>query len=256
MRFGLILAINARMLIGCGLLMLIPAMLDIFYQHNIVNAFILSSGLTVSVGMLLYFLTPKTQDSLHPKEMFITTTLMWMLYALFAAIPFYLPPHPVSFTNAVFESVSGLTTTGATIFSNVDELSMGTLFWRSMTQWFGGVGIIVVALIVLPALRVGGMQFFATESVLLSERINPTVRKSVRDILGYFLLLTVVCSVCLWWAGMSPFDAVNHAMTTISTGGFSTHDASIAYYHNPMIEWIIIVFMFIVTMFLSRDIGF
>ena len=245
MRFGLIFAINARMLICCGMLMIIPALIDFFSQHDMANAFTLSSAFTISVGALLYFLTPKEQDSLYPKEMFLTTTLMWLLYALFAAIPFYLPPHPVSFTNAFFESVSGLTTTGATIFSNIDSLSAGTLFWRSMTQWFGGIGIIVVALVVLPALRIGGMQLFATESVILSERISPTVRKSVRDILSYFILLTVMCGGCLWWAGMSPFDAMNHAMTTMATGGFSTHDASIAYYHSSSIEWILIVFMFL-----------
>jgi len=245
MRFGLILAINARMLMCCGMLMMIPALMDFFHQHDMANAFTLSSGLTISVGMLLFFLTPKEQDSLYPKEMFLTTTLMWLLYALFAAIPFYLPPNPVSFTNAFFESVSGLTTTGATIFSNIDNLSAGTLFWRSMTQWFGGIGIIVVALVVLPTLRIGGMQLFATESVILSERISPTVRKSVRDILFYFILLTVCCGICLWWCGMSPFDAVNHAMTTIATGGFSTHDASIAYYHNSTLEWVLIAFMFL-----------
>jgi len=245
MRFGLIFAINARMLICCGMLMVIPALIDFFCQHDMANAFTLSSAFTISVGALLYFLTPKEQDSLYPKEMFFTTTLMWLLYALFAAIPFCLPPAPVSFTNAFFESVSGLTTTGATIFSNIDSLSSGTLFWRSMTQWFGGIGIIVVALVVLPALRIGGMQLFATESVILSERISPTVRKSVRDILLYFIFLTVTCGACLWWGGMSPFDAMNHAMTTMATGGFSTHDASIAYYHSSSVEWILIVFMFL-----------
>ena len=245
MRFGLILAINARMLICCGLLMMIPALMDFVQHHGMANAFTLSSGLTISVGLLLYFLTPKEQDSLYPKEMFLTTTLMWLLYALFAAIPFFLPPHPVSFTNAFFESVSGLTTTGATIFSNIDNLSEGTLFWRSMTQWFGGIGIIVVALVVLPTLRIGGMQLFATESVILSERISPTVRKSVRDILLYFMFLTLCCGACLWWAGMTPFDSVNHAMTTIATGGFSTHDASIAYFHSSTIEWIVLGFMFL-----------
>ncbi|MBP5344451.1 MAG: TrkH family potassium uptake protein [Alphaproteobacteria bacterium] len=245
MRFGLIFAINARMLICCGMLMMVPALMDLFYQHDMANAFTLAGGFTLAVGFLLYFLTPKEQEPLYPKEMFLTTTLMWLLYALFAAIPFYLPPNPVSFANAFFESVSGLTTTGASIFSTIDKLSPGTLFWRSMTQWFGGIGIIVVALVVLPALRIGGMQLFATESVILSERISPTVRKSVRDILIYFVLLTMCCGVCLWVAGMGVFDAINHAMTTMATGGFSTHDESIAYYQNTSIEWVLIGFMFL-----------
>lgn len=212
-------------------------------RNSTSEVFCTASAITMAMGMLLYFLTPKNQDSLYPKEMFLTTTLIWLLYAIFSAIPFYLLPQKLSVTDALFESISGLTTTGATILDNLESLSMGTLFWRSMMQWFGGIGIVMVALIVLPALRIGGMQLFATESVILSERISPTVRKSVRDIVVYFVLLTCLCGICLWWVGMTPFDAVNHALTTVATGGFSTHDASIAFYHNPALEWVIIVFM-------------
>ena len=243
MRFGLIFAICARMLTGCGILMLVPALIDFCMGSATSEIFCTASAMTMATGMLLYILTPKDQDSLYPKEMFLTTTLIWVLYAAFSAMPFYLLPQKLSVADAFFESISGLTTTGATILDNLESLSMGTLFWRSMMQWFGGIGIVVVALIVLPTLRIGGMQLFATESVILSERISPTVRKSVRDILIYFVLLTCICGVSLWCAGMTPFDAVNHALTTVSTGGFSTHDASIAYFHNSTLEWVIIVFM-------------
>ena len=120
--------------------------------------------------------------------MFLTTTLMWLLFAMFSAIPFYLPPHAMTLADAFFESMSGLTGTGATILTDLEAETAGTLLWRSMIQWLGGVGIIVVAMIVLPTLQIGGMQLFATESGALSERINPTMRQSIRDILIYYVL--------------------------------------------------------------------
>ena len=149
----------------------------------------------------------------------------------------------MTLADAFFEAMSGLTGTGATILNNLEAETPGTLLWRSMSQWLGGIGIIVVALSILPKLQIGGMQLFATESSMLSERINPTMRQSIRDILIYFILLSVLCAFCLYFSGMNFFDAVNHAMTTISTGGFSTHDQGIAYFHKPAIEWTLIVFM-------------
>ncbi len=243
MRFSRIFSINALMLMGCGFLMLVPALVDAFSQKNILNPFALSASFTLLSGLLMYLLCPKEQTPLRPKEMFLTTTLMWLFYAAFSALPFYLPPHAMSLADAFFESMSGLTSTGATILTDLEHESMGTLLWRSMSQWLGGVGIIVVALIVLPTLQIGGMQLFATESTMLSERISPTMRQSIRDILIYFMGLTALCGVCLFISGMNLFDSINHAMTTIATGGFSTHDNSIAYFNSAAIEWVIIVFM-------------
>ncbi|MBQ4472527.1 MAG: TrkH family potassium uptake protein [Alphaproteobacteria bacterium] len=243
MRFGLIFSINALMLMGCGLLMLIPAIADALTGQGWANAFTISSGITLLIGLFLYLICPKQKEPLHTKEMFLTTTLMWLLYAVFSAMPFYFPPHALTLTDAFFESMSGLTGTGATIFSNLESESTGILLWRSMSQWFGAMGIIVITLIVLPTLKIGGMQLFSTESSMLSERINPTMRQSIRDILIYFVFLSLACTVALWAAGMTPFDAVNHAMTTLSTGGFSTHDASIMYFNRPAIQWVIIFFM-------------
>ena len=245
MRFGLILSINALMLMACGGLMLIPALVDFWSSKVFLNAFSLSSILTVLTGLFLYLICPKEKSPLKAKEMFLTTTLMWVLYAAFSALPFYLPPHTMSFTDAIFESVSGLTTTGATVLTNLESETRGILLWRSLSQWIGGIGIIVVALIVLPTLQIGGMQLFATESAMLSERINPTMRQSIRDILIYFVIMSLLCTFALWGAGMNFFDAINHAMTTLSSGGFSTHDTSIAYFKSPIIEWIIIFFMLV-----------
>ena len=243
MRFSRIFAINSLMLMGCGLLMLFPAVVDAITQRNIINPFTLSAAFTLLIGLFVFMCCPKEQTPLHPKEMFLTTTLMWILYATFSAIPYYLPPHAMTLADAFFESMSGLTGTGATILNDLENETQGTLLWRSMSQWLGGIGIIVVALSILPKLQIGGMQLFATESSMLSERINPTMRQSIRDILIYFLILSGLCAVCLWFAGMTPFDAINHSMATISTGGFSTHDQSVAYFHNPAIEWVMIVFM-------------
>jgi len=223
--------------------MLAPACLDAITQHNIINPFSISSLLTLSIGLFTFIFCSKEQTPLHPKEMFLTTTLMWILYATFSAIPYYLPPHAMTIADAFFESMSGLTGTGATILNDLEHETAGTLLWRSMSQWLGGIGIIVVALSILPKLQIGGMQLFATESSMLSERINPTMRQSIRDILIYFLILSILCALCLWIVGMTPFDAINHAMTTISTGGFSTHDAGIAYFNNPAVEWVMIFFM-------------
>ena len=243
MRFSRIFAINSLMLIGCGLLMFIPAIVDTITQHNPVNPFSLSALLTTLTGLFVFMCCPKEQTPLHPKEMFLTTTLMWLLYATFSALPYYLPPHAMTLADAFFEAMSGLTGTGATILNSLENETAGTLLWRSMSQWLGGIGIIVVALSILPKLQIGGMQLFATESSMLSERINPTMRQSIRDILIYFILLSVLCTVCLYFSGMNFFDAINHAMTTISTGGFSTHDQGIAYFHQPAIEWVMIFFM-------------
>ena len=243
MRFSRIFAINSLMLMGCGILMLIPWLIDAITQHHWLNPFSSAALITIIIGLTIFILSPKDQTPLRPKEMFITTTLMWLLFALFSAIPFYLPPHNLSLADAFFESMSGLTGTGATILTNLDSETPGILLWRSITQWLGGVGIIVVALIVLPTLQIGGMQLFATESSALSERIKPTMRQSIRDILIYFILLSLACALCLWLAGMTPFDAINHAMTTLSTGGFSTHDAGIMYFQESSILWTLTIFM-------------
>ncbi len=243
MRFSRIFAINSLMLIGCGLLMFIPWVVDVVSQHHWLNPFSSAALITTITGLTIFAITPKDQTPLRPKEMFLTTTLMWLSFAAFSAIPFYLPPHNLSLADAFFESMSGFTGTGATILTNLEAETPGVLLWRSITQWLGGVGIIVVALIVLPTLQIGGMQLFATESSALSERINPTMRQSIRDILMYFVFLSVLCALCLWIAGMTPFDAINHAMTTLSTGGFSTHDTSIMYFQKPGILWTLTVFM-------------
>ena len=246
MRFKLIFSIVGFMGILCGISMMFPAFTDMFYgYHNAAKRFAVSAGLCVAVGLLIRLICGVREEPLRIKEMFLTTTLIWVFCTLFVALPFFVSVYQISWTDSVFEAMSGLTTTGATVLSGLDNMTPGILLWRSMLQWVGGAGIVIVVITILPALRIGGMQFFTTESSAGSERDLPTVIQNMRAILIYFIGLTVVCALCLKLAGMTGFDAINHAMTTISTGGFSTHDSSINYFKNSTIEWILTFFMFI-----------
>lgn len=232
------------MIIVGGMTMMIPAAVDWALRDEAsAQAFAAAAGISTAVGSLLFLLCRSPRQSFKTKEMFLTTTLTWVFYALFAALPFYLSLPALSFTDAFFEAMSGLTATGATIFADVEALSAGLLLWRSLIQWLGGAGIAIVAISIFPMLRIGGMQFFSTESAERSERDVPTVAQNMHFILGYFCLLSAACMLCLWAGGMSLFDAVNHAMTCIATGGFSTHNASVGFFQSPLLEWILIVFM-------------
>lgn len=244
MRLKLIFYIVGLMTVICGLSMTIPGILD-YINGQIVAAtrFFACAGGTVLCGLIGLALCRTEQEPLRPKEMFLTTTLIWLTFAIASTLPFYFSQYHVSLTDAFFESMSGLTTTGATIFSGLDTMDQGLLLWRSLLQWLGGLGIIVVVLTVLPTLHIGGMHFFTTESSEKSDKTAPKIAQTLKGIIYFFLFLSVLCALCLWLAGMNTFDAINHAMTTIATGGFSTKDASIGFYHSPLIEWIITIFM-------------
>lgn len=245
MRFKLVFSIIGFMSVCCGLAMLVPAATDLFYGWDgAAKRFAVSAALAVSIGVLMCLLTGTDREPLRTKEMFLATALIWISYALLSAIPFFVSEYNLSWTDSVFEAVSGLTTTGSTVLSGLDTLSPGLLLWRSMLQWIGGAGIVIVAIVVLPTLRIGGMQFFGTEASA-SNRDLPTVVQNMRAILIYFIGLTILCAGALKIAGMTGFDAINHALATISTGGFSTHDLSIGYYHSPLIEWILSGFMLV-----------
>lgn len=244
MRFSLIFNIVSRILILCGITMSIPAIVDILNNDvDSAHRLFLAAATTVLSGLAIFGLTFQPQEPLRIKEMFVTTTCVWFGFVFFAALPFYFSAYHVSFTDAFFESASGMTTTGATIFKGLDTMNHGLLLWRSMLHWMGGLGIVVVALTILPSLHIGGMHFFATESTQGDDRTSPKMIHKVHATLMCFVILTVLCTLSLWWAGMTPFDAINHAMSTIATGGFSTHDTSIGFYNSPLIEWILILFM-------------
>ena len=245
MRWQSIFSIIGFMLVLCGFMMTLPAVLDWFYNNTFsAKSFLASAALTVSFGSILLLATEQKQTPLKTKEMFLTTTLVWIFFTFFCSLPYLFSLTHISFVKAFFESVSGLTTTGATIFQDLECLSKGILFWRSLTHWMGGLGILVVAILILPTLRIGGMQLFNIEVSGETNRDAPSTFQNVSGILIYFFFLTVLSTVCLYLAGMNMFDAVNHAMSVVATGGFSTHNESIAYFNSPLIEWVIILFMF------------
>lgn len=245
MRWQPIFSIIGFMIVLCGFMMMLPATIDFFNKdYDTTIIFSITAALTVAAGSIFLLATNQIQTPLKTKEMFLTTTLIWCFYSFFCALPYFFSHPQLGFAKALFESVSGLTTTGATIFNDLEKLTDGTLFWRSLTHWMGGLGILVVAILILPTLRLGGMQLFNIEVSGESNRDAPTVFQNVSGILIYFSFLTIVSAICLKLAGMNTFDAINHAMSVTATGGFSTHNESIAYFNSPLIEWILILFMF------------
>ena len=240
-----------RIMFVVGMLMLVltvfmipPMLADLVADNADWEVFAGSALTTGFIGLMMVLISRDAwSERVRLKEGFVITVASWIMLSVFAAIPYMFMEEPLSFIDAWFEAVSGLTTTGATIFTGLDGLAEGLLLWRSLTQWIGGLGIVVMALIMLPFLRVGGMQLFQTESSDRSDKIVPHARQFIGFLALTYLLLTALCALAYRLAGMRTFDAVNHAMTTIATGGFSTHDASFGYFTSPLLHWIAIVFM-------------
>ncbi|WP_417770757.1 TrkH family potassium uptake protein [Stappia sp.] len=228
--------------VGLATAMLIPAMVDVAARNADWQAFVMSSLITGLIGLLLSVAVGGSLgDGLNMRQTFILTTLSWVTLPAFGALPFLWLG--VGYADAVFEAVSGFTTTGSTVLSGLDDLPPGLLVWRSLMQWMGGVGIIVMAIVLLPFLRIGGMQLFQSENSDRSEKIVARSIELVRLIGVSYLFLTGLCAAAFWATGMSPFDAVNHAFTTVGTGGYSTHDKSFGFFTNPATAWVAIVFM-------------
>ncbi len=215
--------------------MLIPAMVDAFVLNNDWQTFALSAFITACTGGFMILTNTEKDFTLHIRDAFLLTAFSWFCLPLFAALPFWLSDNNMSFTDSFFESMSGLTTTGSTVISNLSEQPPGILVWRSILQWLGGIGIIVMALSLLPLLRVGGMQLFKLESSE-NEKVLPSVTQLANSIGLIYVVLTLICALLYKIYGMSFFDAINHAMTTLSTGGFSTHDESMGYFENDAIR--------------------
>jgi trk system potassium uptake protein len=227
--------------------MLLPAVADAIASNPDYLAFLLAAAVTFLVGVVT---TKLTQYDLSAKltirQAFVLTPLAWVAVALFAALPFHFSDYAQlrgSFTNAFFESISGITTTGSTVIVGLDLAPPGVLLWRALLQWLGGIGIIATAIAIFPALGVGGMQLFRTESSDRSEKVMPRVRQVTIAIFGVYLGLTIACALAYRLVGMTGFDAICHALTTISTGGYSTSDASLGNWDNPALHWIATFFM-------------
>jgi trk system potassium uptake protein TrkH len=231
-----------------GATMLIPMGVDLAYGRPDWSVFLESAVITVVVGASMAIATSNgVGQGLTLQQTFLLTTAVWLALPLFAAIPFMLSEVDARPVDAVFEAMSGLTTTGSTVFGGLDKMPEGILLWRSMLQWFGGIGIIVVAMVFLPELRIGGMQIFRSEAFETMGKVLPRAAEIAGRITWIYLALTILNAFIYFLVGMSPFDAVNHALTTLSTGGFSTHDASFGYYQGVP-EYVASVFMILASL--------
>ena len=237
------------LLVAClGLTMLIPLAVDIAEGRGHWPAFAESAILTFAIGGLTALACHNgTQDGLTLQQTFLLTTGVWATLPLFGALPFILGAPQASFTDAFFEAMSGLTTTGSTVFSGLDDMPRGILLWRGILQWLGGVGIIVVAMVFLPELRVGGMQVFRSEAFDTMGKILPRATTIASQISVVYVALTVACALTYLFLGMEAFDATVHALTTVSTGGFSTKDASFGAFSGPM-EYAASIFMILAAL--------
>jgi len=230
------------LLLILGTFMLIPFFVQFLYDEES-NAFLSSASITAFIGILLVLTNLEEEKKLNLQQAFLLTTLSWLSIAIFGCIPFLLSDLHLSFVDSFFESMSGITTTGSTIISNLDNAPKSILIWRALLQWLGGIGVIVMAITILPLLNIGGMQLFRMESSDTTEKILPRTRKVTLIISIIYLTLTFACGASYWLAGMNIFDSIAHAMTTIATGGFSTYSSSIGYFQNPRIEVISIIFI-------------
>jgi len=224
---------------------MIPAAVAWFYGENDFIAFIYTIVITFILGSIGFVLTRKS-DEIRARDGFLVVTFGWILFALLGALPFLFSGYIPSYTDAFFETMSGFTTTGASILTNIESLPHGLLFWRSFTHWLGGMGIILLSLAILPLLGVGGMQLFKAEVPgPTPDKLTPRIKHTAEVLWGVYVLISVVEAVLLKFAGMNWFDAVCHTFGTMATGGFSTKNASIGHYNSALIDSIIIIFMII-----------
>ncbi len=231
------------MVAALGLLMFVPMIVDMVYEGRSWRAFGISGMLTTLLGSALAMANYMPEPDLRARGAFLLTVSSWFALAGFASLPFLMEPVGLSLTDAFFEATSGITTTGSTILTGLDDMPKGILLWRAMLQWIGGIGIIVTAMAVLPMLKVGGMQLFRLESSDMGEKILPKAASIAAAISIIYLLLTVACAALYMAVGMSGFDAVAHAMTTLATGGYSTSDASMGGFMDNGADLVCMAFM-------------
>jgi len=231
------------LLIILGAFMLIPFIIQFIYNEKN-SIFLSSAAITTFIGILLVLTNLEEDRRLNLQQAFLLTTLSWLSIAIFGCLPFLLSNLNLSFVDAFFESMSGITTTGSTIIVDVNNTPKSILIWRAILQWLGGIGIIVMAITVLPLLNVGGMQLFKNDQTSdATEKILHRTREVTLIISTIYISLTFICGVAYWLVGMNIFDSIAHSMTTIATGGFSTYSSSIGYFQNPKIEIVSIIFI-------------
>lgn len=237
---GTLLMLNGAFMLSC-----IP--FSMYYREGDLWAIVMSAMITIAVGFSMWFFTAKSKNKeMKKRDGYLVVTAGWLFMSFFGSLPYILSGSIPNLTDAFFETISGFSTTGATILTDIEAVNKGILFWRSLTQWIGGMGIIVLTVAILPILGIGGMQLFVAEAPGISpDKLQPRIKETAKRLWLIYLGLTLAETALLWIGGMSFYDAINHALTTMATGGFSTKNASIAYFTSPFIQYTIIAFMFL-----------
>ncbi|MCG6857696.1 MAG: TrkH family potassium uptake protein [Salaquimonas sp.] len=238
-----LLYVNGVVLTVLAVVMAVPMLVDFGAESADWQVFAGCALFTLCIGGMLALAWRHQPPPLGRRAGYLLTVSIWLVVSLFASLPLYISSLHLSYVDAYFETVSGLTTTGSTIISGLDDLPPGLLLWRSLLNWIGGIGIVVMAIVLLPFLRTGGMQLFHTESSDISGKPVPRVTQMATLTVAVYVGLSAACAFCYGLAGMNVFDAINHGMATLATGGFSTRDASIGYYDSVPIEIVAMVFM-------------
>ena len=230
------------LLIILGIAMIVPLVFQLIYKE-LDSTFVVSGIITITFGVLFFLSNIDHLKSINTQQAFLLTALSWLSIAVFGSLPFFFSELNLSITDSFFESMSGITTTGATILSNIENSPKGILIWRAMLQWLGGIGVILMAITLMPIMNIGGMQLLKISSYDTSEKILPKSKQISLRLIMVYLFLTLFCAIFYKIFGMNFFDSITHSMTTIATGGFSNYDQSIGYFNNPYIEIISILFI-------------
>jgi trk system potassium uptake protein TrkH len=237
--------IMGALLFLLGSLMLPAAAISWSYGEDS-NPILISAAISLFMGLVLFFSFSKQDQLVRKREGYMIVALSWILMTIFGMIPFVISEEVTTTADAIFETVSGLTTTGATILTDIEVMPKGLLFWRSMTHWIGGLGIIVLTVAIFPLLGIGGIELFVAESPgPTSDKVHPRISETAKRLWYIYVGLTVACALLYWAGGMTFFDAVNHSFATLATGGFSTKNSSFAYYDSAFLEYVAILFMFL-----------
>ena len=230
------------LLIILGVAMIVPISFQLIY-NEFDSTFVISGIITITFGILFFLSNIDHLKSINTQQAFLLTALSWLSIAIFGSLPFFFSELNLSITDSFFESMSGITTTGATILENIERSPKGILIWRAMLQWLGGIGVILMAITLMPIMNIGGMQLLKVTSYDTSEKILPKSKEVSLRLIKVYLTLTTLCAISYKIFGMNTFDSITHSMTTIATGGFSNYDQSIGYFSNPNIEIISILFI-------------
>jgi len=245
-KFKIILNILGKLLVGESFFLFLSLIVSLIYGESDSLAFLKAGLITLVVGSLSYLTSKGVKKDLGKREGYIIVSLVWVVFSIFGCLPYLFSGAISNVTNAFFETMSGFTTTGSSILNNIEELPHGILFWRSLTQWMGGMGIIVMFLAILPTLGIGGRELFVAEVPgPAPDKLTPRIKETARNLWGLYMLFTLIQTILLFAGGMTFFDAINHSLTTMATGGYSTKQASVGFFTSPYLQYVIIFFMFV-----------